>query len=73
MGVWPPDEREIVIDSYKLEDTNASVGDMVTLELPSGKNRQLKLVGVMQDLSIGADGDAGGFFNCPCAGIHQHG
>ncbi len=67
-GVWPPGEREIVIDQYKLEDTNAQLGDLVTLELPSGKNRQLKLVGVVQDLSIGADGDAGGFFNSPVLG-----
>lgn len=67
-GVWPPGEREIVIDNYKLADTNASVGDMVTLELPSGKTRQLKLVGVTQDLSIGAYGGAGGFFNAPVQG-----
>jgi len=61
-GTWPPGEREIVIDQYRLEDTHAQVGDMVTLELPSGKTRQLKLVGVVQDLSIGAYHGAGGFF-----------
>lgn len=67
-GVWPPGEREIVIDQYRLEDTNAQIGDMLTLELPSGKARQLKLVGVVQDLSIGANGDPGGFFNSPIQG-----
>ncbi|MGW8251413.1 MAG: hypothetical protein ACWGO1_12280, partial [Anaerolineales bacterium] len=67
-GVWPPGEREIVIDQYKLEDSNAQLGDMVTLELPSGKTRQLMLVGVVQDLSIGADGEPGGFFNSPVQG-----
>ncbi len=67
-GVWPPGEREIVVDQYRLEDTNAQIGDLLTLELPSGKTRQLKLVGVVQDLSIGANGDPGGFFNSPVLG-----
>jgi putative ABC transport system permease protein len=67
-GVWPPKDREIVIDQYKLADTHAKIGDMVTLEMPSGKTRQLKLVGVVQDLTIGAFGDTGGFFGSSVQG-----
>lgn len=67
-GIYPPGNREIVIDQYRLADTHASVGDMITLETPSGKTRQLKLVGVVQDLSIGAYSGAGGFFNAPVQG-----
>lgn len=67
-GVWPPSDRQIVIDQYKLDETNAKLGDMITLELPSGKTRQLELVGVTQDLSIGAYRGAGGFFNAPVQG-----
>jgi putative ABC transport system permease protein len=67
-GVWPPGDRQIVIDQYKLDDTHARLGDLITLELPSGKTRQLELVGVVQDLSIGAYRGAGGFFNAPVQG-----
>jgi putative ABC transport system permease protein len=67
-GTWPPADREIVIDQYRLDETHAQLGDYVTLELPSGKTRQLKLVGVTQDLSIGAYHGAGGFFNAPAQG-----
>jgi putative ABC transport system permease protein len=67
-GAWPPGEGEIVFDGYKLSQTNASLGDIVVLELPSGKTRSLRLVGVVQDQTIGAFGGAGGFFNAPVQG-----
>jgi putative ABC transport system permease protein len=67
-GVWPPGDKEIVIDRYKLAKTNARLGDMLTIEIPSGKTRQLKLVGVIQDETIGAFRNAGGFFNAPVQG-----
>jgi putative ABC transport system permease protein len=67
-GVWPPGDRQIVVDQYKLKDTHAKLGDTITLELPSGKTRQLELAGVIQDLSIGAYRGAGGFFNAPVQG-----
>jgi putative ABC transport system permease protein len=67
-GVWPPGDKEIVIDRYKLPQTNAHLGDMVTIEIPSGKTRQLKLVGVVHDETIGAFRNAGGFFNAPVQG-----
>jgi putative ABC transport system permease protein len=67
-GAWPPGDGEIVIDRYKLPETNAKLGDMVTVELPSGKTRQLKLVGIIQDQTIGSVDSAGGFFNAPAQG-----
>ena len=67
-GTWPPGEREIVLDQYKLKDTHAEVGDLITVETHSGVTRQLKLVGVIQDQTIGANGEAGGFFNAPVQG-----
>jgi putative ABC transport system permease protein len=67
-GNWPPDDGEIVIDQHKLEDTNARVGDQLTLELPSGRTRSLKLVGIVQDQTIGAARGAGGYFNAPVQG-----
>ncbi len=68
-GVWPPGDGEIVIDRYKLEDTNAALGDTVALETPSGKTRQLTVVGVVQDQTIGSFSGSGGFFNAPAQGF----
>ena len=60
-GVWPPGDGEIVIDRYKLEETNAALGDTVALETPSGNTRQLTVVGVVQDQTIGSFSGSGGF------------
>jgi putative ABC transport system permease protein len=61
-GTWPPKKNELVIERNKIADTNAKIGDEVLVELPSGKTRQLKLVGVVHDQTIGSNGIGGGFF-----------
>jgi putative ABC transport system permease protein len=68
-GVWPPQDHQIVIESSKLYKTNASLGDTLTIETTSGKTRQLKIVGVVYDQSVGA-GSSGtsGFFTAPVQG-----
>ena len=60
-GVWPPQDKELVVDGYKLGDLPVGVGGYVEIELPSGKTRMVKLVGVVNDQTIGAEGE-GGFF-----------
>ena len=67
-GSLHPGDGEIVLDSFKLPETNARLGDQITVELPSGKTRQLKLVGVSQDQTIGAFRGNGGYFNAPVQG-----
>jgi len=67
-GVWPPSDREIVLDQYKLDETHARLGDLILIETPSGKSRPLKLVGIVQDETIGGFGGAGGFFSEPVQG-----
>jgi putative ABC transport system permease protein len=67
-GVWPPRDHEIVIENSKLPKTNAKLGDEVTLQLGTEKIRQLKLVGIVMDQSLGASGNSGGFFNAPVQG-----
>ncbi len=67
-GVWPPGDGEIVVDQHKLENVSAAIGDQITLELPSGKTRQLKLVGIVKDPTIGAFFSMGGFFRAPVQG-----
>ncbi|MCI0521239.1 MAG: ABC transporter permease [Chloroflexi bacterium] len=67
-GVWSPGEREIVIDRYKFPELETDLGDWITLELPSGGTQQFKLVGVVQDQTVGAFRGSGGFFNAPIQG-----
>ena len=66
-GVWPPGKHEVVIERYKLNDLNAKLGDMITIKLWSGKTRQMRIVGVVQDQTIGAT-RPGGFFMSPIQG-----
>ena len=47
----------------------ANIGDEITIKLPSGNTRQLKLVGVVHDLTVGAGSVAGGFFLAPTQGF----
>ena len=67
-GKWPPGDHEIVLDVNKLADTHSQIGDLLTIEMPSGKTRQLRLVGVVHDLTIGANGLGGGYFVAPAQG-----
>lgn len=67
-GVWPPPERQIAIDQYKLPRLGVSLGSQVTLELPSGRQRSLMLAAVTKDQTIGASGLGGGFFVAPIQG-----
>ncbi len=67
-GAWPPGKDEIVLDQYKLGDLGAKLGDTLTIEMPDGKTRELTLVGVVQDLTIGAFSGGGGFFDAPAWG-----
>ncbi len=49
-GKWPPEEREILIESSAMRLTNAEIGDMLTIKDPDGKERELRLVGTAQDM-----------------------
>ncbi len=67
-GAWPPGKDEVVLDQYKMPDLGVGLGDSIRVELPDGKIRELKVVGVVQDLTIGAFSMGGGFFNAPVMG-----
>jgi putative ABC transport system permease protein len=64
-GQWPPREGEVVIDQHRLPELGVDLGGLVQVELPDGKTRTLKLVGVTQDLTIGAFSGGGGYFDAP--------
>lgn len=67
-GSWPPAEKEIVLEVNKLADTGASLGDELEIKLPSGTIRKLRLVGVVQDQTLGSSSGEGGFFLAPIQG-----
>jgi putative ABC transport system permease protein len=71
-GNWPPIEHEVFIEKYRLPDTNALPGDMLTFELPNGGvrgiTRQLKLSGVVIEQTLGAFQTGPGFFLAPVQG-----
>jgi putative ABC transport system permease protein len=60
-GDWPQ-KGEVILSNHKLGDLNAGVGDMVQVELPSGKSFDLRVSGIVRDLTIGAYKGSGGFF-----------
>ena len=66
-GSWPPADKELVVDGYNLAKLPVGVGGMVEIELPSGAIRKVKLVGVVNDQTVGAT-DPGGFFLAPVQG-----
>jgi putative ABC transport system permease protein len=66
-GIWPPEDKQLVVDGYNLAKLPVGVGGMIEIETPSGKIRQMQLVGVVNDQTIGATG-SGGFFLAPVQG-----
>ena len=53
------------MDEYKFGDLEKDIGDNLLLELPSGKRRELPLVGLVHDQTIGASQEGGGYFLSP--------
>ena len=50
-GPWPPPEREILIERAALPVIRAEVGDVVLIETPGEKQRQLRIAGTVHDLA----------------------
>jgi len=71
-GVFPPGKDEIVIDQYKFSEIHAKLGDELDIELPSGRVRKVRLVGIVKDQTIGAGNLGGGFFLSPVQGYVDH-
>jgi putative ABC transport system permease protein len=51
-GSWPPAEGEILVEQAALELTHAAVGDQVTIKLPNGKEKRMRISGVVHDKSL---------------------
>jgi putative ABC transport system permease protein len=48
-GAWPPPEREILIERAALPLIKAQVGDVVLIEMPNEKRRELRIAGLAHD------------------------
>jgi putative ABC transport system permease protein len=66
-GIWPPRDRQVAIDVYRLGEVAKGIGSTIQVELPSGKIRELTVTAVTHDQTIGSVG-AGGFFLAPVQG-----
>jgi putative ABC transport system permease protein len=51
-GVWPPPANELVIERASLPLLKANIGDTVTVELPGGKQRRMRIAGTAHDLNL---------------------
>jgi putative ABC transport system permease protein len=68
-GRYPQAKDEIVVETNKLGELKADLGDWVTLEVTSNKTYRMKLVGVVNDQTVGTFSlIAGGFFMAPIQG-----
>ena len=50
-GVWPPPKKSILIERSGMPTLGADVGEMITIERPDGKQRHLRVAGVIHDLT----------------------
>lgn len=50
-GAWPPPERELLIERAALDLIDAQVGDTVVIESPAGEQRELRIAGLVHDIT----------------------
>lgn len=50
-GLWPPPERQMLIERSGLDVLKAGVGDAVEVETLDGKKRSLRIAGVVHDIN----------------------
>ncbi len=50
-GSWPPPTREVLIERASIPLTDADVGDPLTLKLPDGGHREVRIAGLTHDLN----------------------
>jgi putative ABC transport system permease protein len=50
-GAWPPPEQEVLIERASLDWMGVQVGDVVLIEAPNGKERELRVAGSVHDMT----------------------
>jgi len=61
-GKWPPENKEILIETAGLDILGAQVGDTIQVETSDGTRRALKITGTVQDLAQPPAGMMGGAY-----------
>lgn len=61
-GAWPPPKRELALEQSSLAALGLTVGDLLTIELPDGTARTMRLAGAAYDIQSPPPG-FGSFFN----------
>ncbi|MFN8473328.1 MAG: FtsX-like permease family protein [Anaerolineae bacterium] len=49
-GEWPPPDKQMLVERASIALTGAQVGDKVTVEMPDGKLRDIRIAGLVHDL-----------------------
>lgn len=49
-GAWPPDDKEVLVERSGLSYLHTDIGATLTVELPDGKQRDLRIAGVAHDI-----------------------
>lgn len=50
-GAWPPPKKEMLIERGALGLTNAQVGDTVSIKMPNGTQREVRIAGLTHDFT----------------------
>jgi putative ABC transport system permease protein len=50
-GAWPPPEHDVLIERGSLSLTRAKVGDKVLIELADGRQKELRIAGLVHDMN----------------------
>jgi putative ABC transport system permease protein len=50
-GTWPPDRREIVFERASIPLVGAQQGELLLVEMPDGRRRELDIVGTVHDIN----------------------
>jgi putative ABC transport system permease protein len=50
-GAWPPPDKAVLIERSSMDALGVAVGDSILVERPDGDQRQVRVAGVVQDLS----------------------
>ncbi len=50
-GAWPPPDKELLVEQSSVAMVGAKIGDTLLIETPDGKERRIRVAGVVHDLS----------------------
>lgn len=50
-GAWPPPRKELLLERTSLAFLGVAVGDTVTVELPDGTKREMRVAGTVHDIN----------------------